>query len=258
MANANETITITFGDVAENHAKMQQIGELADEGFTVDELLEAKQFFALNGIEAKVYDLRKTGLGSQNAGVEEAAVLVVRGAIDFILGKGKTTKLKREMKKLEWDTKAKMYGRVVNKHARYNLCFSLEDQEPDLENGKGRVISWHDVPLLAHLRSELPSFLGEKAENLQGEGNYYYDVAKCGIGFHGDGERRKVIAVRLGASMKLHYQWYLKGEPVGKRMILNIHGGDMYVMSQKAVGFDWKKKNMHTLRHAAGAKKFVQ
>jgi hypothetical protein len=31
----------------------------------------------------------------------------------------------------------------------------------------------------------------------------------------------------------------------------------MYVMSYKAVGFDWKKKSIMTLRHAAGSDKFL-
>ena len=33
-----ETYTITFGDVAENHAKMEQIGKLADNGFSLSDL----------------------------------------------------------------------------------------------------------------------------------------------------------------------------------------------------------------------------
>jgi hypothetical protein len=31
----------------------------------------------------------------------------------------------------------------------------------------------------------------------------------------------------------------------------------MYVMSEKATGNDWKKKNILTLRHAAGAEKYL-
>ena len=42
-----------------------------------------------------------------------------------------------------------------------------------------------------------------------GEGNYYYDIKKCGIGFHGDAERRKVVGIRLGDSIPLHFQWFL-------------------------------------------------
>lgn len=37
---------------------------------------------------------------------------------------------------------------------------------------------------------------------------------------------------------------------------LNLHNGDMYIMSEKATGNDWKKRNTPTLRHSAGASKF--
>jgi hypothetical protein len=41
--------------------------------------------------------------------------------------------MRHEQIKLDWDQKAKMYGRVVNKSARYNLCYNLIPQEPDYE-----------------------------------------------------------------------------------------------------------------------------
>ena len=89
------------------------------------------------------------------------------------------------------------------------------------------------------------------------EGNYYYDVSKCGIGFHGDGERKRVVGLRLGASIPLHYQWFHKSRPVGERSIIMLNHGDLYVMSEKAVGTDWLLKNTLTLRHAAGSKKYT-
>ena len=67
------------------------------------------------------------------------------------------------------------------------------------------MISYSDVKYLRKLRSTLPDYFGEKAEALACEGNYYYDVSKCGIGFHGDSERKRVIGVRLGASIPLHF-----------------------------------------------------
>ena len=87
-----------------------------------------------------------------------------------------------------------MYGRVVNKHARHNLCFGEAHQAPNYEEGMGTVYAFDEVPLLKKIRSQLGEIIGEKGVNLQAEGNYYYDVNKCGIGFHGDTERKKVIA----------------------------------------------------------------
>jgi 2-hydroxy-3-keto-5-methylthiopentenyl-1-phosphate phosphatase len=37
----------------------------------------------------------------------------------------------------------------------------------------------------------------------------------------------------------------------------DLNDGDIYFMSQKAVGTDWKRKIIPTLRHAAGAKKYL-
>ena len=113
-----------------------------------------------------------------------------------------------EQKALNWDKKAKIYGRVVNKQARWNLCYDDKPSEPDYEIGKGRVIALNDVPKLNSLREKIKEYFGPKAQDLKVEGNYY-DVRKCGIGFHGDSERRKVIGDRLGnADLPLYYQWY--------------------------------------------------
>ena len=46
------------------------------------------------------------------------------------------------------------------------------------------------------------------------EGNKYYDTTRTGIGYHGDTERRKVIAFRLGGDMPLYYQWFLNSKQV--------------------------------------------
>jgi len=144
----------------------------------------------------------------------------------------------------------------VSKKARHNLCFGENSQAPDYENGKGTVVAFRDVPLLEKIRSVLGDFLGEKGKDLVAEGNLYFDIDACGIGFHGDAERRIVVAIRVGASIPLCYQWFLNGEAIGEPIEIILNHGDVYVMGAKAVGTDWRKKKIYTLRHAAGAKKF--
>ena len=100
-------------------------------------------------------------------------------------------------------------------------------------------------------------FGGDKSKNMPCGANYYYDATKCGVGFHGDTESKKVIAVRLGATLQLHYQWMHKGWPVGDRVKISLDHGDMYVMSEKATGHDWMSRNEITLKHAAGCKKYL-
>lgn len=79
----------------------------------------------------------------------------------------------------------------------------------------------------------------------------------CGIGYHGDTERKRVVAIRLGVSIPLVFGWWHRHQPVGEKHVLSLHHGDMYVMSEKATGFDWKRSSVHTLRHAAGCEKYT-
>src|SRR5574338_61279 len=95
--------SITFCDQGENHVGMQKMGKLAEKGYSLRNLKKMKsRIEELNSEEEEFFD---------------------------------------ELEHLDWDTKAKMYGRVVNKHARYNLCIYNEDQEPDYESGCGIIIA---------------------------------------------------------------------------------------------------------------------
>jgi hypothetical protein len=243
------TTTLTFGDVAENHVKMEQIGSRCapGEGFSLLDLMRARVAFEAAGYPCEILTLNTT-----------TGVLVIRGGLAAILERPDAADaLKEEQDPLEKDKKVFMYGQVKNKKARWNLCFAEEGHEPCYEEGKGRVISYADVPLTAKLMASLPAWFGEKARDLKGEGNYYY-AKTCGIGYHGDTERRKVIAVRLGESMSLHFQGYKYGVPAGPHHEILLNHGDVYMMSEKAVGTDWKCSSILTYRHAAGAASFTK
>jgi hypothetical protein len=245
------TITITFGDQAENHVGMQKIGNLAEEGFSILDLQKAKEKFVELKYKCDLINLN-TYVNDSEIVTDPASILIIRDGIKLFLEDKSANDLYKEQNSLNVDKKAFMYGRVVNKHARHNLCFGDNSQEPDYPNKKGRIVNWENVPLTKKVRTLLPTFFGEKARNLTAEGNYYYDTRKCYIGYHGDTERKVVIAVRLGASMPLYYNWFKNGIPIGKTAKFVINSGDIYVMSEKATGNDWKKKSLYTLRHAAG------
>lgn len=254
----NQVVTITMGDVAENHVGMKQIGTKieAGEGFTLKDLKEIKKKLGTIGITSKILTLKSPMPDIQT----NAYVLVAKNAVDKILGVyGNSTKesLFEEQIKLEWDKKALMRGRVVNKHARWNLCYDNKSSKPDYENGKGRIIGYKYIPITQTLITSLPTYFGDKAKNLKGEGNYYYDTRTTYIGYHGDSERRRVIGIRLGSSMPLYFQWYHQNTKIGNKIKVNLDGGDIYVMSEKAVGTDWKKSSLYTLRHATGATKYI-
>ncbi len=293
MNGTNSTITITFGDVAENHAGMEKIGDLQNSGFTMTELGFIGSYMQQLGQTVEFVDLTiplrntihaqtETSQLSENQRIslqsfsDEAGILIIRKGVDFLLSKSNNPRdgsimncnsLLGEISSLSFDTKALMRGRVVNKHARHNLCFGDYYRPSNVENGQGTIISFNDVPNLHSLRwllqqmcnslaSRCPK-LPSKVSRLVAEGNYYYDINKCGIGYHGDSERRIVIGVRLGAAMPLVYQWYLDNKAIGEKLVFNLEHGDIYFMSNKAVGTDWKKRKIPTLRHAAGCAKYT-
>ena len=245
-------ITLTLCDRAVNLVGMELIGILSKEGFTIDDLEKVKEKIG-DGVE--IIELKCDN--ETIAKPDKAYLLIIRDGINKICDGG-LEELKKEQFGLKPDRKAFMYGRVVNKHARGNLCFDDIGHEADYENKKGTVVGYDSVPMTKLLRERIGFILEEKGKNLACEGNYYYDIKKCGIGFHGDAERRKVIGVRLGESIPLHFQWFYKSESIGERIKFELNDGDMYIMSDKAVGFDWKKKSIMTLRHAAGSDKFLE
>jgi hypothetical protein len=251
------TITLTFSESVENHAKMQIIGNKAKRGYSVELLKNLSEKYGGEYIDLRGWLPIDVQI-DETIEKEEAGILIIRNGVEKIFGI-KKEEIYEEQKNLEADKKCFMYGRVVNKHARHNLCFSDFSQEPDYENKKGRVIDFKDdrVKLTKMVRDGLVE-LGEGFEKLNAEGNYYYDIEKTFIGFHGDGERRCVVGVRIGESFPLHYQWYYKSEKIGEMCTLKLNGGDVYIMSEKAVGNDWKIKNKYTLRHAAGFLKNIK
>ena len=260
----NETITITFGDCAENNRGMQQIGDRADTGLTMDNMKEIRQSFVLAGAQCEWYDLRALLPADKAAKAPPAVVLVARGAVTALIpenGGADAMLVEQQAESMKWDKHAKMYGVVREKKARHNLCYSHIPQEPDYAQGKGTIVAYSDVPHLNALRLAIGRLLSDPTNplsNLQGEGNRYYAATTPKkmpyIGFHGDTERRIVVAARLGATFTLYYQWYEKNTAVGQLLTLQLSHGDMYVMSDAAVGYNWLPVSRpgFTLRHAAG------
>lgn len=241
------TITITYGERVENHVGNQQIGDVAESGLSAKKLKEIKKKLEKDGYECKYIKLND--MLPDDSDVEEAGILIVRNFIDTFFDDEIESEIYDELVDLKWDKKALMKGIVKNKHARWNLCFANFSQKPDYENGKGRVYKFSDVKNLLKIKKFLEKLIKVK---LNAEGNYYYDITKCYIGYHGDTERKIVIAIRFGDSFPMYFKWFKNSESVSDAKKITLNGGDLYIMSQKTSGFDWKKRSIYTLRHGAG------
>ncbi len=138
MQKFRTTYTITFGDQAENHVGMQKIGNAIERGYSIEELKEMMNHFQKKGNVCEFVDL-KASVQHLDAKIDEAGILIIRNGVKTLIGEDNCVDdVFNELSELEFDKKAKMYGRVVNKHARHNLCFADGmSQEPDYEAGKG-------------------------------------------------------------------------------------------------------------------------
>jgi hypothetical protein len=245
-----KTISIVIGDhPLQNTSKNEWVVPISKDsppGLSRNECLQIyekfKGIFNTQFIDLSLPDKTET---------KEACIVLFTGDLTSLLG-ADLNKLYEEHVVLDFDKKKKMYGRVVNKITRYNLCYGPESQEPNYEEGKPRVVSYDQVPILKNVLDVLPTTFGDKFKNLNSESILYFDTEKCGLGFHGDSERKRVNVIRLGSPFTLHFQWYQSGKKIGEQISFILPGNCFYIMSEKATGQDWKKYGRLTIRHATG------
>ncbi len=253
------SICITLGEQSENHNGMELFGKgLSDRGYTISELNAMRLCYEQLGGKIEFIDLNSVTIDTDKK-VEPACVLILRGGVQLFGNDPQL--LYDELSSLEWDKKYwdTRRKRVLNKHARWNLCFGDSDRDPDYDNKQGRVIKLSGSKLGVWKQS-FESFMHNSLgvyEKFECEGNYYYND-KCGIGFHGDRERKKTIGASFGKSRKVVWIWYDGSRRVSEKIVIELQSGDMYVMSEKATGWDFMMRSKATLRHAAGADKYIR
>ena len=167
-------------------------------------------------------------------------------------------KLLQEQQNIEYDRKFwnARQRKTMNKRARYNTTFGEQNVSPSADFQTPTTHAF--PPIMSAFRNGLVHVLGERANDLSAEGNHYYEQ-KSGIGYHGDAERKIVICLCLGGSSVLKYNWRMPGssEHTMKSIDVHVKHGDVYVMSEKATGFDWKSRSKIRVVHGAGSDKYV-
>lgn len=228
-----QTFSICFGDKVCYNNEMQMIGE-EQRGFNLDELNTFKSFFLKKNIDAQIFDL------SFNTNAD-AYILIAKKGLECFTS---SIDLLYELDKLERDDKVYFRGRIVNSCIKHNLCFDDIDQEPDIENKKGRITSFTKTPVLNHVRESLNLF----DKDLKAHVKYYYDIDKCNTSFQGS-ENKVHIGIRLGANMTLRFGWFYRHKQIGGNIDFDLEDGDIYILSEKATGYDYNNKYKLTLRH---------
>ena len=261
-------VSLTYCDVGENGPGMEKLGYPTTRPLSVNDLKAMKmRFEGLEG-KAEMFDLTAAmeGVNVNGKEVRDAAVLVMRGFANVVLGEGTLARIESEVQGMQQagltDGKALMRGKVKNKSARHNNVVSDFEQSPDFAHGHGTVVPFANYDALREMRAIAGDWM-QQPYPLVAEQNRYYDVFAggqankgCGIGWHGDGERDLVWGLRVGEAtraMPLMFQAYAHHEPIGPKTTIFLAPGDVYVMSHVAIGKDWKCSSRLTWRHAAGA-----
>jgi alkylated DNA repair dioxygenase AlkB len=250
---------LTLGEQSEIHVGCQIHGSgLAKEGFTVRELEKVRDTMGASARLVMLSDLLPMEKRTEN----EAAVLHIKDGIRLLMEDATyADRMLTEQRAVEYD---KFYfdrrrRRKLQKRARHNAVFGDAHVTASEDYKQSTVIAFGEVPLFEKLRLRLPEFMGAKAKLLQAEGNHYHHE-KAGIGWHGDSERNIVISCSLGRSTVLRFHWRSPGcsEVSSAITDFKIDHGDIYIMSEKTTGHDWRMRSRYRLVHAAGAKQYVE
>jgi hypothetical protein len=286
---AKERFSLTCAPGGENHAGMEIIGRMPvkGEGFTATDLEGLSPYFMDLGHNSSVLNLNE--LGDVNKIKEfsiddQARVIILRNWVQRAFEDSTVQEIYKELTADKWDAEyldpnkyrteivdgveTKVRGKRMNKLARTNLCYVAgREQEPEVMKGKGRIVDLKKKIMLYQVVESLKKMIADgliaidsksKVEINVVEGNRYYNLKKTGIGFHGDTERVVVICISIGCdNYPMRWHWFKDGMPVGKPIDITLNCGDVYIMSEKAVGAEWKMRSLYTLRHSAGIKKYT-
>ena len=224
----------TVSPTAEHHAGMKISGNLDHAPISAEVAKNMEQWFVSQGYTAQCFNLADlTGVN------HTGGVLQVKGGAAAFCNVDKM-----------WDTfvalpKDSQYkdvrtGKVKNKHKRSNVNAGEEAEEANIDEGIGTTVSFQSTPELKKCLDGLKQF-GPDFQELLAEGNFYHTPTQCGIGYHGDTERKWAMGFTMGKTRFIDFQAFVRAYPVGPTIRLTLEHGDIYLMYESGCGWDWKR-----------------
>jgi hypothetical protein len=248
---------VTFSDAVESDRSGLAVGEAGD-GFTLEDLEEIR---AETGLTSEMYRVQG---GNQQGQTVTGYVLVLRSVLPT-----KHQSICDELCNIPRkyvDTKMWSYGSCKNK-SRWNT--NLTDNKVKGDMGNADPQSRHpsefpfaELPALSLVRRELTRWACRTGitglMNMIAEVNYYgitpegkdKPLKPPGIGWHIDGERKKVAAMSVRRTRKFRLAAYDGVQPLGPVTEIKLYPGDMYILSSEASGTSYR--GLH-IRHCASA-----
>ena len=256
----------TLSHYAEGHVGMDiEESETAKKGLNKamsnEDLKRVAEYLRAKGATATMVNLKKS------PDEPDARVLFIKNGINWIgADREKVFNEMRSLGKDGMDTRYYNSRRkmVQNKLARWNFNAGDRHQDADIPNGKNTLYHFDELPELGKIRQGINKMADQlKMPHLNGllaEANVYYNDT-CGIRYHGDDERPEspVIGCNLGEDRFICFRSFFKHRFYGNEFKVKLSHGDMYFMSEEAVGIGWIRKTHQKVifRHRAGSARFL-
>lgn len=202
-------------------------------------IVEPHMLVKLQGLHKKssIIDLNKILLQFDNRRTEIATILVIPNYV--------TNDLYQTLLSIDWDKKVLLRNKVVNRVGKYVISINNEAQEPNYEQGQYRVVSYNELEDLKVVKNNLEKIA---KHHLLCRGDYNYNHEKLKLKYQG-GKVNNMMCIHLGDPIQLSYKWFFSNKPVSESTGFTLNHGDLYIMSEKATGHDYKLKKNPILKH---------
>ena len=243
ILSAVENSVVTFAGSIESDSSGQTHGRKR-RGFTANDLVNIARLFPG---KATIYSV---------PGGPHAYVLVLRG-----VGMEHEACFKEitSVPDAYVDHHTWMYGKCREKKSRVNTNYADTQQvgamdHPYPSKRKPSILEFgRHLQNIRNLLTKIGNETGVDTKHLYGEVNHYLKSKTLqGIGEHMDKERNLVVGLCLGTTWRnIAFQAYKGAIPIGPKLIIDLHPGDMYFMDVNAKGTGSIMKP-HVKHHASG------
>ena len=195
----------------------------------------------------------------------KACILVIKNGIELLMESTDAAKLYKEQEQVRYDGRFFDKNKVKVRRAHKTMLFATEGRNASDDYTQPSVTAFSEVPLANKIRTSFQTLLGDRAADLNVNGTKYhtsvYEKGDDGksmknpsnMGWHGNDNCKIVVGVCLGASASLSFIWRLPGSQknlTDTRVTIPLTHGDVYVLSEKAIGYDYKSSSLLRCLHS--------
>lgn len=223
------SIVLNFSETVNHGKDTFQFGQICDRGFTNEDIIKMFNVIA-NRDNVELHNI-KTILPQSIYDIDEAYVLIMKNY--FQREATELLQILTTDNSIQWDTHRIKNGSFVENTLGYKLVFASLDVHKvpfSLEENRGTVYNINSIESLKDLHFTLQMTLGGP---LFVEATYLHSQ-NCT--YHQTKDRKKVILMCIGESLRLNFCWYHLSQKVSDVYTIILKHGEMAILSEYAAG----------------------